>query len=60
MNRQKIADEIEGFVYDVVADWGIYLEHIFIKDMHMKEDLQNSLSNAPKAKRLAESKIISA
>ncbi|CAD8125477.1 unnamed protein product [Paramecium sonneborni] len=59
-NRQKIADEIEAFVFDVVSEWGIYLEHIFIKDMLMNEELQNSLSNAPKAQRLAQSKIISA
>ncbi|CAD8211586.1 unnamed protein product [Paramecium pentaurelia] len=59
-NRQKIADEIEGFIFDVVSEWGIYLEHIFIKDMLMNEELQSSLSNAPKAQRLAQSKIISA
>ncbi|CAD8086727.1 unnamed protein product [Paramecium sonneborni] len=59
-NRQKIADEIEGFVFDVVSEWGIFLEHVFIKDMQMGEDLQSSLSNAPKAQRLAQSKIISA
>ncbi|CAK89406.1 unnamed protein product (macronuclear) [Paramecium tetraurelia] len=59
-NRQKIADEIEGFIFDVVSEWGIYLEHIFIKDMLMNDELQSSLSNAPKAQRLAQSKIISA
>ncbi|KAM3137609.1 hypothetical protein pb186bvf_010223 [Paramecium bursaria] len=59
-NRQRIADEIENYVFDVVSQWGLYLEHVFIKDMQMNEELQTSLSNAPKAQRLAESKIISA
>lgn len=58
--RQYIADEIENFVFDVVSEWGIYVENVFIKDMILNEQLQSSLSMAPKLQRIGQSKIISA
>ena len=39
---------------------GRQIEEIFIKDIQLSKDLQDSLSSAAKEKRLAESKIISA
>lgn len=36
------------------------IEEIFIKDIQLSKDLQDSLSSAAKERRLAESKIISA
>lgn len=38
----------------------IKIEEIFIKDIQLSKDLQDSLSSAAKERRLAESKIISA
>lgn len=41
-------------------EWGIYVEYILLKDMHLSDYLQNNLSLVPKSKRAAETKIISA
>ncbi|CAD8174748.1 unnamed protein product [Paramecium octaurelia] len=56
-NRQKIADEIEGFVFDVVSEWGIFLEHFFIKDMQMGGELQSSLQMHPKPRNQLSPKL---
>lgn len=43
-----------------VEEWGAKVEEIFIKDIQLSKELQESLSSAAKERRLAESKIISA
>jgi len=58
--RQEIADDIEKQVDQYVVEWGVDIEEIFIKDIQLSKDLQDSLSSAAKERRLAESKIISA
>ncbi len=39
---------------------GVYIESVFIKDMVLSKEFQTYLSMAPKARRIGESKIISA
>ena len=65
--RQEIADDMEKQVDQYVNEWGInviilntQIEEIFIKDIQLSRDLQDSLSSAAKERRLAESKIIAA
>ena len=58
--RQEIADDIEKQVDEYVEEWGTDVEEIFIKDIQLSKDLQDSLSSAAKERRLAESKILSA
>lgn len=58
--RQAISDDIEKQVDQYVEQWGVDIEEIFIKDIQLSKDLQESLSSAAKERRLAESKIISA
>lgn len=58
--RQEIADDIENQVESYVGQWGTKVEEIFIKDIQLSKELQDSLSSAAKERRLAESKIISA
>lgn len=58
--RQEIADDIEKQVDHFVSEWGVDIEEIFIKDIQLSKELQDSLSSAAKERRLAESKIISA
>ncbi len=58
--RQKMSDEIELFVEKQVETWGVFIEQAFIKDMLVSPELQSELSMTAKAKRLGESKVISA
>ena len=58
---------MEKQVDQYVNEWGInviilytQIEEIFIKDIQLSRDLQDSLSSAAKERRLAESKIIAA
>lgn len=58
--RQEIADDIEKQVDQYIEEWGVDIEEIFIKDIQLSRELQDSLSSAAKERRLAESKILSA
>lgn len=40
--------------------WGVYIDHLLLKDMHLSNFLSENLSKVSKTKRLVESKIISA
>ena len=65
--RQEIADLIEDYVFNKTDKWGtywintgIFVEQIFIKDMHIEAGLQKDLSMTSKTERLSKAKIISA
>ncbi|KRX09906.1 hypothetical protein PPERSA_05298 [Pseudocohnilembus persalinus] len=58
--RAEIADDIEKQVEIHVKEWGIKIENIYMKDIQLNQDLQESLSSAAKERRLAEAKLISA
>jgi erythrocyte band 7 integral membrane protein len=58
--RQEIADEIEKQVDEFTEEWGVKIENIYIKDIQLSKELQESLSSAAKERRIAESKLISA
>lgn len=44
----------------ILADLGIFVEQIFIKDMMMEKQLQRDLSITSKTERISKAKIISA
>jgi len=43
-----------------VEEWGVIIENIYMKDIRLNKDLEESLSSAAKERRLAESKLIQA
>ncbi|OLL24016.1 Nucleolar protein 58 [Neolecta irregularis DAH-3] len=58
--REEIAQSIQEIIKDVAENWGVKVESILIKDIGFSLELQDSLSMAAQAKRIGESKIISA
>ncbi|KAG8685431.1 hypothetical protein FRC09_014743 [Ceratobasidium sp. 395] len=58
--RDAIASEIEEIVADVAGKWGVAIEGILIKDITFPPDVAASLSSAAQAKRIGESKVITA
>lgn len=56
----EIAAALEKYLREHVKMWGISIEQIFIKDIILNADLQETLSSATKMLRAAESKVISA
>ena len=58
--RQEVTQTIQEMVEEHVDEWGLRVEQIFIKDIILNPELQESLSAAAKERRLAEGKIISA
>lgn len=59
-NRDEIANDIEEIISGPARSWGVKVESVLIKDLQFSRELQESLSSAAQAKRLGESKIISA
>ncbi|KAF9427752.1 hypothetical protein BGZ94_004230 [Podila epigama] len=59
-NREQLAHEIQAIIDVPAHSWGVKVESILIKDIHFSKSLQESLSSAAQAKRLAESKVIQA
>ncbi|KAF9918512.1 hypothetical protein BX616_008213 [Lobosporangium transversale] len=59
-NREQLAHEIQDIIDDPAHAWGVTVESILIKDIKFSKSLQESLSSAAQAKRLAESKVIQA
>lgn len=59
-HRTEIGKQIKALVEEPSSAWGIVIESMLIKDIRFSEELQVTLSAAAKAKRLAESKIITA
>ncbi|GJJ78594.1 hypothetical protein EMPS_10953 [Entomortierella parvispora] len=59
-NRELLAQEIQNIIDVPAHQWGVTVESILIKDIQFSKSLQESLSSAAQAKRLAESKVIQA
>ncbi|KAG0036407.1 hypothetical protein BGZ82_004277 [Podila clonocystis] len=59
-NREAIGEEIQEVIDVPARDWGVKVESVLIKDITFSRELQESLSSAAQAKRLAESKVIGA
>ncbi|KAF9354534.1 hypothetical protein BGX26_007635 [Mortierella sp. AD094] len=59
-NREAIAEEIQEVIDAPARDWGVKVESVLIKDITFSKELQESLSSAAQAKRMAESKVIGA
>ncbi|KAF9347551.1 hypothetical protein BGX34_003027 [Mortierella sp. NVP85] len=59
-NREQLAHEIQAIIDGPAHVWGVTVESILIKDIQFSKSLQESLSSAAQAKRLAESKVIQA
>ncbi len=58
--RYEVQQVIYQQVSEHVDDWGITIDNVFVKDMLLSMDLQESLSAAAKETRLAKGKIFSA
>jgi len=56
--KEKIAVSIKNIVDKPSEGWGITITRVLIQDILFSVDLQNSLSQAATAKRLAQGKII--
>ncbi len=59
-NRSSIAHEIEQVISEPSQAWGILVESMLIKDLVFSPELKSSLSSAAQARRIGESKIITA
>lgn len=58
--REEVAEAIGEIIEDVASGWGVQVESILMKDIVFSEELQESLSMAAQAKRIGESKVITA
>ncbi|ODQ63255.1 hypothetical protein NADFUDRAFT_29090 [Nadsonia fulvescens var. elongata DSM 6958] len=58
--REEVAAAITEILEEVATGWGIQVESLLIKDITLSAELQDTLSQAAKSKRLGESKIIMA
>lgn len=58
--KQEITAQLQNYISQRVKTWGIIIEQIFIKDIILSNDLQQTLSSAAKMQKAAESKVISA
>jgi len=59
--REEVAASIREIIDEVAEKaFGVKVESILIKDLHLSRELQESLSMAAQAKRIGESKIIAA
>ncbi|KAJ2657019.1 hypothetical protein IWW48_004733 [Coemansia sp. RSA 1200] len=59
-NRNTIASGITEIIDKPAREWGVSVESILIKDVHLSKELQASLSSAATQKRIGESKVIQA
>ncbi|KAK3843009.1 MAG: stomatin-like protein [Linnemannia gamsii] len=59
-NREAIGEEIQEVIDEPARHWGVKVESVLIKDITFSKELQESLSSAAQAKRMAESKVIGA
>ncbi|CCH41292.1 Podocin [Wickerhamomyces ciferrii] len=58
--REEIAEAIQIIIAQTAAEWGVHVESILIKDLQLSNEVTQSLSQAAQAKRIGESKIITA
>ncbi|KAJ2001073.1 hypothetical protein H4R26_004315 [Coemansia thaxteri] len=59
-NRDTIASAITEIIDRPAHAWGATVESILIKDIHLSQELQVSLSSAATQKRIGQSKVIQA
>ncbi|KAJ2535237.1 hypothetical protein EV175_006939, partial [Coemansia sp. RSA 1933] len=59
-NRNTIASGITEIIDKPAREWGVSVESILIKDIHLSRELQDSLSSAATQKRIGEAKVIQA
>ncbi|KAJ2026322.1 hypothetical protein IWW57_003077 [Coemansia sp. S610] len=59
-NRDTIASAITDIIDRPAHSWGVTVESILIKDIHMSQELQVTLSAAATQKRIGQSKVIQA
>ncbi|KAJ2018045.1 hypothetical protein GGI03_005924 [Coemansia sp. RSA 2337] len=59
-NRDTIASAITDIIDQPAHAWGVTVESILIKDIHMSHELQVTLSAAATQKRIGQSKVIQA
>jgi len=59
-NREAIGEEIQEVIAEPASAWGVKVESVLIKDISFSKELQESLSSAAQAKRIAEAKVIGA
>ncbi|KAJ1678883.1 hypothetical protein EV182_003162 [Spiromyces aspiralis] len=59
-NRESVAAAITELIDQPARDWGVTVESILVKDIHLSTELQQSLSAAAIQKRVGESKVIAA
>ncbi|KAG9061031.1 hypothetical protein KI688_007660 [Linnemannia hyalina] len=59
-NREQLGHEIQEMIDGPAHAWGVAVESILIKDIQFSKSLQEALSSAAQAKRIAESKVIQA
>lgn len=50
--RVEVNDKIEDFVRKESEQWGIYIDHLLLKDLHLSNFLSENLSKVSKTKRL--------
>lgn len=58
--KAEITAQLQKYLNEHVKTWGISIEQIFITEIILNHDLQETLSSAAKMQRAAESKVISA
>ena len=51
---------IKQYVSENIEKWGVEVTNVYIKEIILNRELQNSLSSAARERRMAQSKIISA
>lgn len=58
--REEIAEDISNNISHIAASWGVHIESILIKDIHLPSLVSSSLSKVAEAQRIGESKVIAA
>jgi membrane protease subunit (stomatin/prohibitin family) len=59
-HRDSLAADIQNIIAGPARSWGVKIESVLIKDLVFSEDLQESLAEAAKQRRVGESKVIMA
>jgi len=59
-DRDKTAEHLYEVISEPAASWGVNIKRVLLQEIKFTPDLQRTLSSAATAKRLAESKVISA
>jgi len=58
--RDKTAEHLYEIISGPAASWGVNIKRVLLQEIRFTPELQRTLSSAATAKRLAESKVISA